>query len=234
LNEPLFSKNRDLLNPSQPLRVPLEDGLVAAVRVASNQVGRILFAPNGQTLAVLTNDGSYLLDLASSRTRNIDQPLAWSPDGKHLAVLGGHQTGFDLALADSSGQSKTHGGDQSNPGWHCSGRAEHSEQHGNSDGRTCQGRTRRHPAGALIRRRAACAVPIRRMGISLNTNGWFPSNIAWQEYTDRSCPSPLPCGPSSVMPTASSAGFVLLCPLIVGFPHRRTEVRAFLSGWRPP
>jgi WD40 repeat protein len=106
-NEPLFSKTRDLLNPNQPPSLAPENGLVAAVRVASNQVGRILFAPDGKTIAVLTNDGSYLLELASARARTTDQPLAWSPDSKSLAVLGGHQSGFQLALADpSTGQSK--------------------------------------------------------------------------------------------------------------------------------
>ena len=88
LNEPLFSRNRDLLFPDQPLNLPAEDGLVAAVRVSDLQVSRLLFAPDGKTLAVEASNGSRLIEVTSSKVRELPgrQPLAYTHDSRFLAV----------------------------------------------------------------------------------------------------------------------------------------------------
>jgi hypothetical protein len=86
--EPLFSANRNLLNPDQDFPVQPEEGLVASVRVGSLQVTRLVFAPDGKTLAVNTTDGNLLIELATSRTRPINgEFLAFSRDSSSLIAI---------------------------------------------------------------------------------------------------------------------------------------------------
>jgi WD40 repeat protein len=103
LNEPLFSKNRDLLDPERALDVPAEDGLVAAVRVSSDHVSKILFAPDGKSVALVAAESSRVVDVASSRVRETpaQEPLAYSPDSTSLAVAITTDTGFVLSLEDA-------------------------------------------------------------------------------------------------------------------------------------
>jgi WD40 repeat protein len=102
LNEPLFSKNRDLLDPRRPLDVPAEDGLVAAVRVDAAQVLRILVAPDGKSLALETTSGSRLVEVASSRVLELPKcaPLAFSADSRFLSVASAKGGTNSIALLD--------------------------------------------------------------------------------------------------------------------------------------
>jgi Tol biopolymer transport system component len=94
--ERLFSANRNLLHPDQIFPVKEEDGLVATVRVGALQVTRVVFAPDGKTVAVSTSDGHLLIESATSRTRTIPaEVLAFSRDSKSLAAIQ-RQPGINL------------------------------------------------------------------------------------------------------------------------------------------
>jgi WD40 repeat protein len=81
LPEPLFSVNRDLVTPGQPLKLPPEDGLVAAVRVG--HLSSVSFSPDGKYLAV----GSRLIQTATSQSHilpSVRSPFAFSRDSELL------------------------------------------------------------------------------------------------------------------------------------------------------
>jgi hypothetical protein len=95
LDEPLFSVNRDLMNPLLPLNVPPEDGLVAAVRVGELGEWRITFSPDGKYLAV----GGLLIQTANSQTHTIaGRLLAFSHNAQTYASLSIDANHIDKSL----------------------------------------------------------------------------------------------------------------------------------------
>jgi WD40 repeat protein len=109
LNEPLFSRNRDLVEPGKALAVSAQDGLVASVRLGRSQVMQALFAPNGATLAVCADDGYRLVNSATSLVMQIagHGALAFSADSQLLAIESTENGGNRIVFVDArSGEPK--------------------------------------------------------------------------------------------------------------------------------
>jgi predicted Zn finger-like uncharacterized protein len=89
LGQPLFSADRDLVNLNHKLNIPNEPGRVAALR-AGSKINAIAFSRDGETLAVANQADVKLWRLATGQSRTIPviaRSLAFSPDGRHLAVV---------------------------------------------------------------------------------------------------------------------------------------------------
>jgi WD40 repeat protein len=87
---PLFSTNRDFVNPGRHVQSPADLAVLAAIRISDAAIEDLAFSQNGKTLAVMGERGSCLLNMETSEfrpTRDGVHLKAVSPDNRWLVAL---------------------------------------------------------------------------------------------------------------------------------------------------
>jgi WD40 repeat protein len=88
--EPLFSTNRDFVNPGRRVQSPADPAVLATIRISDAAIEDLAFSQNGKTLAVMGERGSCLLNMETSEfrpTRDGVHLKAVSPDKRWLVAL---------------------------------------------------------------------------------------------------------------------------------------------------
>lgn len=88
--EPLFSKNRDFVNPGGQVQSPDDPTVMATIRVSDADIEDLAFSRDGKTLAVMGESGSCLLNMQTSEYRPARPGVhvkAVSADNRWLVAL---------------------------------------------------------------------------------------------------------------------------------------------------